>query len=71
MAGEAAVSPLREGVVWPWGWGETEQDMSGDSLSFMAGHLGGRKVGKRPALLMLQGIVVSMAAPRGTATKRA
>lgn len=45
-AGEAAASRVR-----------TE---AGLGQSFMAGHFGGREAGKRPALLMLQGSMVSM-----------
>lgn len=41
----------------------TEQDTSRGCLSSMEEHSGGRKVGKRPALLMLQDSMVSMATP--------
>lgn len=39
------------------------QDISKGCLSFKAEKSGGRKVGKRPALLMLQDSMVSMATP--------
>lgn len=41
----------------------TEQDTSRVCLSFKAEQSGGRKVGKRPALLMLQDSMVSMTTP--------
>lgn len=50
-------------LAQPWGQGGTEQDVSGACLSFMAGRFGGRKAGERPALLMLQEGMVSMATP--------
>lgn len=56
-------SCIQLGLAQPWGQGGTEQDVSGAYLSFMAGHFGGRKAGKRPALFMLQEDMVSMATP--------
>lgn len=56
-------SHVQLGLAWPRGRAGTEQDMSGGYLSFMTEHFGGRKARKRPALLMLQGSMVSMATP--------
>lgn len=51
------------GLAWPWGCCGTEQHESGGYLGFMARYFGGRKAGKSPTLLMLQGSTVSMATP--------